>query len=197
MAIDPEQLELARVYAAGLLDACEASETADDIQGDLDSLAALVGGDRDFADFIASPVIGSRAKIESLLRVLTGRVNELTLRFLRVLADHGRLDLLAALGEGCRAERDDRMGRVHVELTTAAPLDAAARGALSARLTAALGGPAILHERVDPGVVGGVTIRVGDELFDGSVRRRLELLREQIIAKGSHEIQSGRNLVAD
>jgi F-type H+-transporting ATPase subunit delta len=68
---------------------------------------------------------------------------------------------------------------------------------LVGRLSGLLEAPVLLSERVDPGLIGGLVLRVGDTLFDGSIRQRLEQLRRQIWARGYHEIQGRRDLIAD
>ena len=192
-----QQIERARPFAEALLELAEASGQADAVQADLDSIAELVGLDHDFAELLDSPLIAPAAKGGSVQRIFAGRVTELTGRFLRALAEHDALSLLRVLGEQFRLERDDRLGRIHAEATTASPLDEAAQVVLKGKLSAALAAEVMLHCRVDAAVLGGMVLRIGDTLFDGSVRRRLEEFRRQVIARGYHEIQSGRDLVAD
>jgi F-type H+-transporting ATPase subunit delta len=80
---------------------------------------------------------------------------------------------------------DEYVGQAHAEVTTATPLDDEARDHLRRDLAEITGKRIILHERVDPGILGGAVARVGDTLIDGSVKRRLGLLRQQILRGGT------------
>ncbi|MCG3177805.1 MAG: ATP synthase subunit delta [Phycisphaerae bacterium] len=197
MADDGDKLTLAGAYADALLDLATAAGKVEGIAAELDGLAEVVRTQPDFAAFIGSPVIGAQAKRDSIARMFNGRVEDVTLRFLQVLADHERLELLPVMAEAYRLALDRRIGRVHVEVATATPLGDADREHLRARLGRQMGGEVVLHEEVRPDLIGGLVIRVGDTMFDGSVKQRLTHLREQIIARGTHEIQGGRNLLAD
>ncbi|MDD4889926.1 MAG: ATP synthase F1 subunit delta [Phycisphaerae bacterium] len=197
MAQSEQQLERAREFVHALLDLAEQANRVDEVQSDLDSLAELMSADAEFALFTDSPMIGAGTKFESLQRVLGGRIDDLTLKFLHVVAEHHALPLLRVLGEAFQTERDLRAKRVKVEATLARPMDEADRQQLVGRLAGMLKCPVKLEERVDPSLIGGVVIRIGDRLFDGSVRQRLEQLRRQVIARGNHEIQSRRDLIAD
>ena len=93
--------------------------------------------------------------------------------------------------EGVKAVRDEferlydnYRGQAHAEITTAAPLDDDLREQVKADLQRVTGKRIILHEKVDPTILGGAIARVGDTLIDGSVRRKLSLLRQQILRGG-------------
>ncbi len=81
--------------------------------------------------------------------------------------------------------------------TTAVALNEGGRRELTARLGGMLSAPVLLEERVDAGLIGGLVLRIGDTLLDGSVRGRLEQMRRQVLARGEHEIQGGRDFLAD
>lgn len=197
MAEFNEYVGLAKTYASALLDLAEKAGIADEVAEELQSIGELIESDADFAAFVDSPLITGRAKSESLEKIFSGQVSDLTLRFLRVLAEHDRSQLLRWLAQAYQRERDNRAGRIDVEITTAVTLDESQRSLLRGRLAGVMGGDVILHQQVDPDLIGGLVVRVGDTLFDGSIRQQLEQLREQVIARGSHEIQGGRNLIAD
>jgi F-type H+-transporting ATPase subunit delta len=197
MHADGDMLELADTYAAAVLDLAFDQSKVAEVEQDFDALAQVYLEDERFAAFIDSPVIGVRQKEESLIRIFENRIEELTVRFLRVLAEHERLNLLGVLGDRYRVVRDRRLGRIHVEVNSATALTPDQRDALRGHLGSKLGGEVVLQENVEPELIGGLLLRIGDTLFDGSVRTRLTKLRESITARGSHEIQGGRDLLAD
>jgi F-type H+-transporting ATPase subunit delta len=193
-----QQAALARPFVRALLDLTANPQHADLVGEDLALLAELVKVNRDLAGMVDSPLISRDRKAESLVdRILEGRINELTLRFVRVLAEHDALALLRVLPAAFRLERDLRAGRVAVEATTATPLTDAARESLVGWLSTWLGHPVVLATQVEAALLGGLVLKVGDTLYDGSVRCRLGRMKQQVIERGIHEIQGRRNLVAD
>lgn len=197
MAMAEEQSARARSFAAALLSLAGEGDRADAVASDLAALAGALASSADFVTLANSPEIRPEAKSEAVGRVFSGRVDELTMRFVHVLARHDALGLLSVMAEQFAMVRDAQAGRVKVEVTTAIALTNGSRSEVAIRLASALGAKIVLQDRVDPSLIGGMVVRVGDTLFDGSVRRQLDQLREQVIARGNHEIQIGRNLLAD
>ena len=115
----------------------------------------------------------------------------LVANFLRLLLKRGRLELLGDIGEAFQTLLDARLGRVPVTLTTAVPVDEVSLRAWTDRIRQAVGGEPMVRHEVRPEILAGAILRVGDEVADGSARRRLAELRTQIIEKGrQHALQS-------
>jgi F-type H+-transporting ATPase subunit delta len=150
-----------------------------------------------FEQLMASAMLSAEEKSGLLDRVFAGRASELMINFLKVVARHGRLDCLRAINRAAGRLRDERRNRVQVEVTTAAPLDAAAQRTLSTALRAKLGAEPVLNLRTDPDLIGGAVFRLGSTVFDGSVANQLEMLRQQIRSRSENEIQSRRNRFRD
>jgi F-type H+-transporting ATPase subunit delta len=112
---------------------------------------------------------------------------------LRVLNDHERLDLLRPIYWSIRELSDERAHRVRVRVDTAAPLQDEQRSRLKKEIEEALHLTAVLDEKIDPDLLGGMRVRVNDWQFDASVATRLESLRKDILQRGAHEIQTGRD----
>jgi F-type H+-transporting ATPase subunit delta len=109
------------------------------------------------------------------------------------LNDHERLDLLRPIVAAFRELRDQRAGRMRVQVRSAVPLPDDQREQLLQQLRATFHTEPLLETQVDDDLLGGLVVRVGDWLYDHSVRSQLETLRDQIIARSSYEIQSGRD----
>ncbi len=193
-APDEEMVALARRYAEALVDAAdkegqsagaveELEELATDVLGSFPAFAALLGSDR----------VPSAEKDRILADVFQGRASDLVLRFLRVLNRHGRLGLLATVTREARLLWDRRNRRIPVSVRSAVPLDDAQVNALSDRLRGLVAGTPVLTATVDPGLIGGLVVQVGDLLYDGSVKSRLAQLRHRLIEGKTHEIQSRRD----
>jgi F-type H+-transporting ATPase subunit delta len=191
---DVSAVRVARVYAEALL---EAATEQNQVQEVLDELSELVdnvlGKDADLWAFLESPIISRERKEEVIARAFKGRASEMVYRFLEVLNHHGRFELLRAIRAVYHELLVDRRQQTPVYVTSAAPLTDAQRETILARLRQGMQREPILREQVDPELLGGLTIRAGDWLFDGSLRARLEQLRTQLIERSSHEIQSGRD----
>jgi F-type H+-transporting ATPase subunit delta len=189
---------VARVYAEALLDAAEKQNAAAEVLEELGSLVQDVAAkDPQFEEFLASYAIGREVKAEVLHRVFAGRAAPLFFNFLMVLNQHERLELLRPILRAARALYDERARRVRVRVRSAVPLGEDQRQHLLRELHEVFRLEPVLEEKVDPDLLGGLTVRVGDWLYDASVSTQLETLRDQLIERSDHEIQSGRNRFSD
>jgi F-type H+-transporting ATPase subunit delta len=185
---------IARVYAEALLNAALKRGELDSILEQYDSLVHdLVRADPSIAEFYGSPAIPAKVKAASIEAVFRPRASELFVNFLLVLNEHGRLDLFRQVFLALRELNEQRLRRLRVQVRSAVPLADDQRERLRRDLHDALQLDPILEEQVDPDLLGGVVVRVGDWQFDGSVRAQLRAIRNHIIARSSHEIQSGRD----
>lgn len=185
---------VASVYAEALLGAAEKAGQSAAVLDEFDALVTEVL-DRfpKFEELLASGVISHEEKVGILDRVLAGRVSALMLHFLKVLSRRGRLECLRAIHRQVHELARKRAGQVSVEVTSAVPLDTATAERLRTALRPLVDGEPILHTTTDPNLLGGLVVRVGDRIYDASVARQLENLRQQMISRSAHEIQSRRN----
>jgi len=101
--------------------------------------------------------------------------------FLLLTIDKRRQRLLPRIAQHFRALVDEKEGRAHVEITVARPIDDATLGLLTRKLSDLLGATAVPHVRVRREILGGVVVRTGDTIYDGSVRRQLDGMRRQLL----------------
>jgi len=185
---------IADVYAEALLGAADAAGQTAAVLEELDSLVAdVLDAYPDLERVLASGVISHEERSGILDRVLGGQMSPLLLNFLKVVSRHGRMNLVRAMAAQARVLYRQKLGQVAVEVATAAPLEAAAAQRLSDALRPVVGGQPVLHERVDPSLIGGLVVRVGDTIYDASVARQLAAMRQQMIDRSVHEIQSRRD----
>lgn len=193
-APDKELVGVARRYAEALVDAAVKEGQADAAVQELDELASEVLAQFPvFARILASHRVSAAEKDRILSEVFQGRASDLVMRFLRVLNRHGRLDLLAAAAREARLIWDRRNRRIPVSVRSAVPLNEDQVRVLSDRLAGLVAGTPVLTATVDPGLIGGLVVQVGDLLYDGSVKSRLAQLRKRLIEGKTHEIQSRRD----
>jgi F-type H+-transporting ATPase subunit delta len=182
---DEASAELARTYSTALLDAAGA-----DAEPVLDELEEIVSdvlvAQPKFAELLASPAVPMAEKDRVLVDVFEGRALPIVSNFLRVLNRHGRLDVLAAIITQARADWDRKQGRRRVTVRSAVPLDDGQRAALQGKLSALIGGatPQVNLE-VDPSLIAGLVVQVGDDVYDASVRTSLKRLRDRLLERKS------------
>jgi F-type H+-transporting ATPase subunit delta len=185
---------VARVYADALLRAAESRNQVDEVLAELEALLQKVfRADSDFEAFLASGAIGRERKATVIRSVFEGRASELFVNFLLVLNAHERLDLVRVITAAYRELREEKAGRLRVLVRSAVPLPDDQRERLRQELHETFQKDPLLETQVDPELLGGVVIRIGDWLYDQSVRSKLDSIRNQIIARSSHEIQSRRD----
>ncbi len=191
-ALVAEAIELQRMDDRELVDvvdslAAQASLAEAERAGELERVedelfwfAKVYEQGRDLRIAMIDPGVPGEAKRRVVEDLVAGKVSPRTARLLGLLLDRGHARDLDRTLEGLVGLAAERRGAVVAEVRTAVGLDANRRERLAAALAGAVGRPVELHEVLDPGVVGSLTVRVGDEVFDGSVRRQLELARERL-----------------
>ncbi len=192
--LDMDAQRVAKVYAEALLRAAEKRGEVDELLQELDSLLdQVLQAEPQFEAFLSSGAVGRDRKANVLRSVFAGRASELFVNWLLVLNDHDRLDLLRPIVAAYRELREQRRGLLRVQVRSAEPLPEDQQERLRLELRQAFHKEPLLEIRIDPELLGGVVVRVGDWLYDHSVRTELESIRNQIIARSSYEIQSRRD----
>lgn len=183
---------LAKLYAEALFAAAAEKGHSDAVGEELDDFVAnVLDRDARVAKFLASPAVGRVAKTAALKEAAGGLTNDLVRNLFGVLDKNGRLKELRNIAAAYRVIRDGKAGLVRVRVTTAVPLTDAQRAALETTLAASLGKKPVIAAVVDPEILGGLIVRVGDRLTDSSVRTRLETLRAQLLSQsGNYVLQN-------
>jgi F-type H+-transporting ATPase subunit delta len=141
-------------------------------------------------EMLRSSLIAEEDKEQLLDRVFGPRASEIVLNFLKVLARHGRLQLLRPLARSLKQLYTQQRGLIDVEIRVASPLDEGIIQQIYERLQESLGAEPVFNIRIDPSIVAGIVIRAGDKVFDGSLETRLNLVRKTIIEGTVARIES-------
>lgn len=184
---------VARVYARSIFELAEQAggeEKIVSIGEELEAVAEMVRSDHALSEFFRSPIIDLKRRRETLRKVFDGQVSDLVLRFILVLNDKGRLGRICDVADAFAEISNERFGRVEVDVfTTTGSLEANQLESLSQRIKNRLGKDPIFHQYTDESMIGGVSLRIGDQLIDGSVRGRLRQLREDLRTRGTEIVR--------
>ena len=170
-------VRVARRYAEALVELAEENKNVDTTIKDLEYLRASIAGSHDLSLFLKNPIISKPRKREVLQALFTGSVQKSTIEFLGVLALKGREELLPAIIDQFFSIWDDRQGTVAVGVKTATEFSDDQSAVLRTKLEQYAKKKVRLTFGLDSDLIGGFVARVGDTVFDGSIKRQLELLR--------------------
>lgn len=174
---------LAERYAAALFELADERHALDAVAGDLRELRTMLQQSHDLARLLRSPVLSreDQAKAIAALSERAG-LSELTRDFLGVVAGNRRLFAVPAMIEAYLNQLAERRGEVTAEITTAQPLNETQQNTLGEQLRRAVGRRVTVDLRVDPSLLGGMIVKVGSRMIDGSLKSRLHRL--QLAMKG-------------
>jgi F-type H+-transporting ATPase subunit delta len=173
---------IARNYAEALFDLGERSGQTQRYADLIDALAAAVETTPQVQAALMSPRVPKATKARILAGAMGDAPREFVL-FLQALVKRGRQYLLREIATEYLALLDLKLNRIRAGVTLARPADETLRGVIQERLSRQLGKEVIASFSVDPAILGGAVVRVGERVHDGSVRRRLSKLRRQLIAR--------------
>ncbi len=187
---DDESMHVGPLYAKALLAAVGASGNVDAVMEQFHSLIHDVFDKQPVLEMaLANPKIPSDEKVRVLDKAFAGKMDATLLKFLKVVSRRGRLNTLRGIYHSASALRDEAVGRVRVLVTTAQSLDAAALKSLKEKLEKLFKKDVAITSKVDATVLGGLIVRVGDMVFDGSVDGQLKLLKKATLAKAEIAIR--------
>jgi F-type H+-transporting ATPase subunit delta len=171
--------EIAEVYSRALFEAAKDNDVVDRIHEELAQVDDALREDRELQLFFFSPYFNSEEKKDGVGRVFEG-ADERLLNFFRLLAERHRMPLLPRI----RRQFDARWAEEHkllpVSVTSAVELDESLVEDIGSRIQDQTGRRVELSSNVDPEVLGGLVVRVGNMVLDASIRNRLEQLRKQV-----------------
>lgn len=166
-------------YAKSVLELARTGDKLDKVNKDMDLIAKTVSESRELEIMLNSPVINSDRKIAVLKAIFEGKVDELTMKFIILMTSKKREGILAEIGREFTDLYRKTKGITKAEVTTARPLDENIKSQIRARLNAP--GEIEFVEKIDPSLIGGFIVKVGDKQFDGSISRSLLELRKNLL----------------
>lgn len=173
---------IGRNYAETLLILAKKQGQQEEWGALIDALAVAMQEDRTLKTFLESPKLAASQKIEIVDKALGKKVPQVFLRFLEIVISKRRQMLIPAIATEYRALIDESEDRVHATVIVAREPAEAEKDALAKQLSRLLGKRVVPHITLNPAILGGLIVKVGDTVMDGSVRRRLATLRSRMLA---------------
>jgi F-type H+-transporting ATPase subunit delta len=181
---------VAETYGRALFELAKEADQADRVLEDLRELVQVFRDNPQLFSLLVNRTIDPVRREKTLNAVFSGRLSDLLLKFLLVLNKKQRFpeftSIVLAYDRMLKASR----GQVDVQVITARPLDAAQMSAVTDRISTAIGKKAVVHPKVDPSLIGGLKVRVGDKLIDGSVASRLRKLSRNLVDSGHDKLRA-------
>jgi F-type H+-transporting ATPase subunit delta len=169
----------ARRYAEAAFEVALRDDELDGWRDDLETAAAMLGRP-EVEPVVDSPAVPTAQRLAVVDKLLGGRIRPGALRLVSVLVERGRVRDLARVRDQYQRQLNAHRGIVVATVTSAAPLTDDESAAVRAQVEAMAGSTVELRTAVDPALLGGVTVQIGDRLVDASIRGRLERLRDQL-----------------
>ena len=189
-SFDVDRQKLGSIYAVALLRAAEKAGRADEAVGEYSEFVdQVLSRHPQFEEALASPRVSVEDKQGMLDRVLGGRVSNELLTFLKVVAQHGRLDCLREIKSAARDELNRIRNRATAVVTTAEAMSPDLAAQVADRVRQMIGTEVEIEQRVDPAVIGGLVVRVGDTVYDGSVATKFSNLRREALSKTIQQLR--------
>ena len=184
---------LSEIYARSLYELAESAggrESVERVVGELEGIIELAREDRSFGEFLSSRVLKQSDRSKSLRAMFEGEVHDLTLKFLLVLNEKGRLGHLVPIVASLDETAQRAFGRIEVDVYTADALEGDELERVKQQLNESLGRETVVHAYVDPKMIGGVRMQIGDRLIDASVAARLRKVRDRLAGEGSARLRA-------
>jgi F-type H+-transporting ATPase subunit delta len=176
------ELSVVRRYARALFDTASRSGMVEQVEDDLKAVDQVLRTLPRLLRALRAPTIPAPRKEALLDRAFGTRVGPLAMRFLKLAVQRRREDILSDVYLEYHRMANEARGILPVQVTAAVPMADADRDDLAQALHARTGKQVVLQVSIDPGILGGLVLRMGDTVLDGSVRTRLEQLRARLLA---------------
>jgi F-type H+-transporting ATPase subunit delta len=172
----------ARRYTTALYELAESLKQVDAVKNDFENIKKSLSASRDLRLFLESPVINPEKKLLIIKEIFSGKVSDLTLKFLVLVAEKNRINILNNITESILKLIDDRRGIVKAFVTTAIEIPDIEKNSITDTLKKYTGKEIQAEYSVNNSIKGGFIAMVEDKIIDASIERQLEILKEQFIA---------------
>jgi F-type H+-transporting ATPase subunit delta len=188
---DPGRDRLATTYAQSLLAVAERQGKSEEVLEELDSLIEDVFDKLPQLEAtLASLRVEDEEQVAILDKAFAANMSPLLLDFLKVLARHDRFELVRDIRDYAWQKLHELRGRVEVQISTAVALSEAEKAAIVEKISSSLGKELVVTATVDPSLLGGLLVRIGDTLFDGSLSWQFKRIKQQMGDRARREFRT-------
>ena len=178
------EFRIASRYAKSLLELAQEQNTLDAVLADMKLMQETCESNRDFLLVLRNPIVSSDQKLKILTKLFEGKVNDLSLAMFKILTKKTREQYLYEIAKVFQQQYNDSKGIVEASVTTVSPLSAASKKEIKALLDDITNKSEVeLIENVDPDLIGGFILKIGDKQIDDSVSGKLRELKLQFQEK--------------
>ncbi|HJY65066.1 MAG TPA: ATP synthase F1 subunit delta [Ignavibacteria bacterium] len=171
----------ARRYTTALYGLAEELKLVDNVKKDFEDVKKSIAGSRELDMFIKSPVVNPEKKLSILQEIFKGKVSDLTLKFIMLLSEKNRINMLGDIANSMLKHINDKRGIISANITTAVDISENVKKAITDKLKKYTGKEISSKYTVDKNIKGGFIAQVEDKIIDASILRQLELLKEKFI----------------
>lgn len=175
---------LARRYAVALYDVAEEKNKVDEYIDDLKQIKTLISENSDLSQTISHPKISTSKKSEIFKQVFEGKIDKEILSFLLLLIEKDRINELEAVVLQMEKVHLEKKNEIVAVVKTVVPLNEKERTSLVDKLKARYNKTIILQEVIDESILGGVFVRVGDDVIDGTVKNKIDEMKKLMLIRG-------------
>jgi ATP synthase F1 delta subunit len=184
-----QQLAVADVYAGALFELARDAGAVDPIAAELAELVKLQQADGSYREFLSSNALAEEQRAASLEKMFRGRLSDMTLNTLLVMNRHGRSGLIGPLARRYTVRSEEAAGQIEAIATTAVELDAAQKKRIERAAAEISGKKPVMEYRVEPGVLAGAILQIGDVRYDNSARRMIRAAGRRLAERAERGIE--------
>ncbi|WP_054693584.1 F0F1 ATP synthase subunit delta [Syntrophomonas palmitatica] len=171
---------VARRYAEAFFSIARDNNKIDEFQQELEKVVATIKEVDNLEDYLSHLLVPAKEKKDVINKVFAGHISPLTMNFIMMVIDKRRETYLEVITEEYKEMADESRNITKAELVAAKEVPEEEVKTLAEKLSASSGKTVKLQVKVDPALIGGVKIRMGDRIIDGSVAKKLEMLKTQL-----------------
>lgn len=186
---DSDKQLLGETYANALIGFGEKTGGTEKLVQQFEAVADAIQSLPKLDAMLRSPRIAVADKLKLLDKALAGRIDAKLMNFLKILLEKGRFDCVPAIQTAAKKIFDEMSGRVGAIMTTAEEVDDSVRRQVEEKLAGMLGKKVQLESRTDPSIIGGMVVRIGDTVYDGSVKNQLNRVRSRATKRAEEAIR--------
>ena len=179
------EITIARRYAQALNEQAAQAGVLEQVDADIDLISGALADSRELRAFFSSPIISREKKGQVVKALFEDHIQKVTMTFVALLVDKRREGIFPTVVSSYRELRDEQLGMTAVSVRTAYEPSAEDRATLEGELRSLTGKQVRLETKIDTSILGGIVIRVGDMVYDGSITNQLATLRERL-QSGAH-----------